>query len=782
MNQSVTVPISGMTCAACATRIEKVLNRQPGISASVNFATETAHVTLDGATLPQVEAAIRKAGYEVLRQTLELAVSGMTCAACASRIEKVLNRQPGVTAAVNFATETARIEFLPGAFDMDEAVAAIRKAGYDARPVSTDTPPAHDERALRRAWYAFGLAAVLSAPLMVEMVVMMLGAGHEWVPRPLQMVLATLVQFTVGLRFYRGAWHALRGGGANMDVLVALGTTMAWAYSSVVTLAGWHHQHVYFEAGAAVIALVVLGKLLEARAKGRTAGAIAQLLALQPKTARVLRGQQLVEVPIAQLQPGDEVVIRHGEQVPVDGQVLSGQAALDEAMLTGESVPVAKAPHDKVYAGTRNVEGTLTVRAEGVGGSTQLAEIVRLVGQAQGSKAPIQQLADRISAVFVPVVVVIALLTFVVSWIWLGDPAVALMHAVAVLVIACPCALGLATPTAVMMGVGLGARQGILFRNAEALERAGKLSVLVVDKTGTLTEGRPTVTAVQPAAGSDAGRLLQWVASLEAGSEHPLARAVLERAQAEGLPLLPADGFRAEPGHGVLGLVEGHQLRVGTPDWSVPLDEAQRDAVAALASRGQTVVSVAVDGAFAGLIALADAVRPSSRAAIEALAGQGVRVVMLTGDNADTAAAVARELGIAEFRAGVKPADKANAVTEFKAGGALVAMAGDGVNDAPALAAADVSFAMRSGSDVAIEAADITLMHNDLAHVAAAISLSRSTLRKIRQNLFFAFFYNVLGIPLAAFGLLSPVFAGAAMAASSISVVSNALLLKRWRP
>ncbi|GLS03246.1 copper-transporting ATPase [Chitiniphilus shinanonensis] len=781
MNREITLPISGMSCAACATRIEKVLNRQPGMQATVNFATETAHIALEGdATAAQAQEAIRKAGYDVPRQTLELAIDGMTCAACATRIEKVLNRQPGVTATVNFATETAHLEFAAGAISEQDAVRAVEKAGYQARVRTLDTPPVHDDGALRRAWWSFGIAAVLTAPLLLEMVAMF-GGGHELVPRNLQLLLATLVQFTVGLRFYRGAWHALRGGAANMDVLVALGTTMAWGYSAVVTLTGAHHQHVYFEASAAVITLVILGKLLEARAKGRTAGAIAELLALQPKTARVERDGKLLDLPIGDLRPGDVVVIRHGEQVPVDGEVLEGQAAIDEAMLTGESVPVPKSERDKVYAGTRNVDGMLKVRATGVGGTTQLAEIVRLVAQAQGSKAPIQQLADRISAVFVPVVVAIAVVTFGATWWWTGDFATALMHAVAVLVIACPCALGLATPTAVMVGVGLGARHGILFRNAEALEAAGKLDVLVVDKTGTLTEGRPAVTAVVPAAGLDQATLLRLAASVEAGSEHPLARAVLTRAEADGLARQPVSDFTVEAGHGLSGRVDGRIVRVGTPDWTVALDDAGRAEVARLAASGQTVVSVAVDDRFAGLIALADAVRASSRDAVAALQRQGVRVVMMTGDNAETAAAVARQLGIDDVRAGVKPADKAGAVTAFKQQGRVVAMAGDGVNDAPALAAADVSFAMRSGSDVAIEAADITLMHNDLAHVAAAISLSRATVSKIRQNLFFAFFYNVLGIPLAAFGLLSPVIAGAAMAASSISVVSNALLLKRWR-
>ncbi|WP_255989241.1 heavy metal translocating P-type ATPase [Chitinolyticbacter albus] len=780
MRQTLTLPIAGMTCAACATRIEKVLNRQPGVTATVNFATESAQVELsDAATVDTAVATIRKAGYDVPESTLTLALEGMSCAACATRIEKVLNRLPGITASVNFASETAQLR-ASGTIDEAAAIAAVVKAGYSARAITPDTPTGHHEAALRRTRLAFAAAAILTAPLLIEMVTMFAG-WHELVPRSLQWLLATLVQFTVGLRFYRGAWHALRGGAANMDVLIALGTTMAWGYSSVVTALDLHHQHVYFEASAAVITLVLLGKWLEARAKGKTAGAIAELLALQPKTARVLRDGHPVEVPISALKVGDTVIVRHGELLPVDGTVLDGRAAVNEAMLSGESLPLAKIAGDKVYAGTHAVEGMLTLRADGVGSATQLAEIVRLVSEAQGSKAPIQQLADRISAVFVPVVVAIAVLTFVATWWWSDDFATALIHAVAVLVIACPCALGLATPTAVMVGVGLGAKRGILFRNATALETASEIGVLIVDKTGTLTEGQPGIAAIAPSPGWNDAQVLQLAASAEAGSEHPLARALLTRAQQHGVALLPATDFAVEAGSGVAASIEGQAVRVGVPGWATTLADAQQAQVAALSTHGHTVIALAIDGVLAGLIAIADTVRPSSKAAVAALQAQGVRVVMLTGDNAQTAAAVAREVGISEYRAGVKPGDKAAAIAEFKQDGRRIAMAGDGVNDAPALAAADVGFAMRSGSDVAIEAADITLMHNDLAHVAEAISLSRATLAKIRQNLFFAFFYNVLGIPLAALGLLSPVIAGAAMAASSLSVVGNALLLRRWR-
>ncbi|GHD58831.1 heavy metal translocating P-type ATPase [Jeongeupia chitinilytica] len=778
MNTEVSLPISGMSCAACATRIEKVLNRLDGVDASVNFATESAQVRLAGAAgVPDVVGAIAKAGYTVPEETLTLAISGMTCAACALRIEKVLNRAEGVSASVNFATETATLRYPGGQYSLEAAIAAVRKAGYDARLQQQDTPRAHDENALRRSWWAFGAAAVLTLPLMFEMGAMLQGS-HEVVPRMWQLVLATLVQFTVGLRFYRGAWHALRGGSANMDVLIALGTTMAWGYSAAVTLAGWHDAHIYFEASAAIITLVLLGKLLEARAKGRTAGAIAELLALQPKTARVERDGQLVDVAIGDLVVGDIVIVRQGEPLPVDGKVEDGNAAIDEAMLSGESAPMSKAAGDSVYAGTRNLEGMLRIRASATGGATQLADIVRLVAQAQGSKAPIQQLADRISAVFVPVVVAIAVVTFIATAWWTGSWVTALMHAVAVLVIACPCALGLATPTAVMVGVGLGAKRGILFRNAEALQRARDVNLLVVDKTGTLTEGKPAVTEVVPQNGFDLNTVMQLAASAEAGSEHPLARAVLAHGEALGLARLPVEDFVAAPGHGVSATIDGRAVRIGVPHW-VLADGDLRDAER-LQQRGQTVIAMTVDDVPAGLIGIVDTVRPTSKAAVAQLQQAGVEVVMLSGDNEAVVASVAASLGIQRYRAGVKPADKADAVQTFRAEGKIVAMAGDGVNDAPALAAADVSFAMRTGADAAIEAADITLMHNDLAHIADALSLSRATMRKIRQNLFFAFAYNVLGIPLAAFGLLSPVIAGAAMAASSVSVVSNALLLKRW--
>jgi len=573
-----------------------------------------------------------------------------------------------------------------------------------------------------------------------------------------------------------------------MDVLVALGTTMAYGLSAIVTLAGLEHHHVYFEASAVVITLVLLGKLLEARAKLGTSAAIEALVRLQPKTARVERDGVQVEVPVAGMQIGELFVVRPGESIPVDGLVSTGESGVDESMLTGESLPVAKQPGDKVYAGTLNQEGLLRCRAEGVGVTTMLAGIIRLVREAQGTKAPIQRLADQVAGVFVPVVVAISALTFALWWGIGGELAPALVNAVAVLVIACPCALGLATPTAIMVGTGRGAQAGVLVKNAVALERAEKISTLIVDKTGTLTEGKPVVTDVVPAAGVSIRDLVAAAASLESGSAHPLAHAVLEHAKELRLAPAPIRDFRSVTGMGVQALLAvpalgGEQtLLLGAPDFlarsGLNVDTA---AILPLVEQGRTVIAVGGAGRMLGYLAIADKLRPSSRVAVAKLKGMGITVVMLTGDNAATAKAIAASAGVSSYRAQVLPGEKAAAVAEFKAEGRVVGMVGDGINDAPALAAADVSFAIGAGSDVALETADIALMRSDLNSVVDAISLSRATLRKIRQNLFFAFIYNVLGIPLAAAGMLNPVIAGAAMALSSISVVSNSLLLRRWR-
>jgi len=711
-------------------------------------------------------------------RVVEFAIGGMTCAACSARLEKVLNRQPGMQANVNLAAERARVRLL-GVADEAAVVAAVAKAGFSAALVDGQTrerEKAEKLQVYRREIRRFWISVALTLPLVGQMLFMFGEHGHQnELSRWLQLALATPVQFWIGWRFYDGAYKTLRGGGANMDVLVALGTSMAWGFSTVVTLFGLD-QHVYFEGGAAVITLVLLGKLLEARAKARTSDAIESLIRLQPKTARVERDGQWVDMPVEALMPGDVFLVRPGESVPVDGEVVDGESSLDEAMLTGESMPVGKRAGDRVFAATANGQGALRCRATGVGEHTLLAGIIRMVGEAQGSKAPVQRLADQISAIFVPVVCAIALVTLVGWWWTSGQFAEALVNAVAVLVIACPCALGLATPTAIMVGTGQGARAGILVRNAEALERAEKISVLALDKTGTLTCGKPQVTDVVPR-GMGGDEALGLAAALEENSEHPLARAIVAaNATVDGKKVA---NFKALPGQGVEGEIDGRRLRLGSPDW---LGLADDSAVAALQGAGKTVMVLAEVDTVLALFAVADALRPTSKAAVRRLRERGIRVVMLTGDNAATAAAIAAEAGIDEFRAGILPGDKAAAVNELKVGGGLVAMVGDGINDAPALAAADVSFAIGAGSDAAIEAADLTLIRSDLSGVGDAIALSAATLGKIRQNLFFAFIYNVLGIPLAALGWLNPVVAGAAMALSSVSVVSNSLLLKRWRP
>jgi Cu+-exporting ATPase len=709
------------------------------------------------------------------REVVELAIGGMRCAGCSSRIERELNKLPGIEAAVNLPAERALVRFDPACASPEMLIATITGMGFTATPSSANTRGA--EKARKAAVYRaelrqFWIALALTLPLIAQMPFMFGQEGHvDVLPRWLQFVLATPVQFWIGWRFYTGGWNALRGGTGNMDVLVALGTSMAWGYSAVVFFLDLH-QHVYFEASATVITLVLMGKILEARAKAKTSAAIESLMQLQPQTAHVERDGQLVELPVAHLIPGDIVVVRPGEAMPVDGEVVAGTSSANESMLTGESLPATKNVGDKVFAATVNGEGLLRCKATGVGAHTLLAGIIALVEQAQGSKAPVQRLADKMAAIFVPVVTTIALVTFLGWWLVAGDFTAALVNAVAVLVIACPCALGLATPTALMVGTGLGAQAGILIRNAEALERAEKITVLAVDKTGTLTAGKPVVTDIKVGAGGTADQVLRLAASLEQGSTHPLAAALVAAARACGLALSAPQEVVAVPGRGLHGIVDGQAVRVGSPDWI---------GIAANEGAGSQV-AVAVGETVIGIVSVADPLRESSKLAVAQLKILGIEVVMLTGDNATTAAEIARQVGVTRFEAGVLPGDKVAHVTALKSGGRVVGMAGDGINDAPALAAADVSFAMGGGTDVAMQAADITLMRDDLGSVADAIALSRATLAKIRQNLFWAFIYNILGLPAAAFGFLNPVVAGAAMALSSVSVVSNSLLLRRWRP
>ena len=778
--QTLALPIAGMTCAACSSRLEKNLNRLEGVRAQVNLATETAQIEFDPNLIQPaaVLEKIQKTGFSVPEQTLDLAISGMTCAACSTRLEKVLNRLPGLDARVNLAAETARLSYTPGRVNLDDVLTSVTKTGFSATPI-TEASRA-ETQARKAAEYQselriFLISALFTLPLLAQMLPMLAGA-HEvsWMPAWLQWLLATPVQFWAGRRFYTGAKNSLRGGGANMDVLVALGTSAAYFYSIAVLIFNLG-DHVYFEASAAVITLVRLGKLLETRAKSRTSAAIEQLIGLQPRTAWIEKNGESLEIETARLRVGDIVRIRAGERLPVDGVVIDGASALDESLLTGESLPVNKQAGDRVHAGSQNLDGTLRIQAKSVGAHTQLMEIVRLTETAQGSKAPIQQLADRISGIFVPAVIGIATLTFLGWWLATADFTQSLIPAIAVLVIACPCALGLATPTAVMVGLGRGAQLGILVRSAEALEHAEKLSLLALDKTGTLTEGRMTLAALEPSAGIDENELLRLAAGLEQGSTHPLAVAVLAATHARNLTPPNITAFETLSGHGVIGQIEGRALRLGTPEWlAVHADSDTHPAA--------TWIVLADETGILGRLAFTDRLRPSSKQAVARLQALGIECIMLSGDHADAAKAIAEQAGIRDWRARIKPQDKAAAIVGLKMAGRVVGMAGDGINDAPALASADISFGMASGSDIALEAADITLMRSDLDSIGDAVELSRAVMRKIRQNLFLAFFYNILALPLAAAGLLNPVIAGAAMALSSVSVVSNALLLKRWRP
>ncbi|MFS8973087.1 heavy metal translocating P-type ATPase [Cupriavidus necator] len=790
------LPVDGMTCASCVRRVENALARVPGVrDVAVNLATEAATLRADsGAVLPAAARAVADAGYAVPQDSIELDIADMTCASCVARVEKALHAVPGVMdAQVNLATERASVSVLRGAADTAALVAAIARAGYGATQVEEAGQQATQAGRPTAFWdgpWPVAISAALSLPLMAPMVLQWFGV-HWMLPAWVQWLLATPVQFVFGWRFYKAGWKAVRAGAGNMDLLVALGTTAAYGLSLWLM---WRTPadampHLYFESAAVVIALVRLGKWLETRAKRQTADAIRALAALRPDTARVRRGGQEKSVPLAAVRVGDEVVVRPGERIPVDAEVTEGNSHADESMLTGESVPVPKKPGDRITGGAINFEGLLVARTVAVGAETVLARIIRMVEHAQAAKAPIQRMVDQVSAVFVPVVLGIALVT-VLGWgLFAGDWEVALLNAVAVLVIACPCALGLATPTAIMAGTGAGARAGILIKDAEALEIAHRVSVVAFDKTGTLTVGKPEVVALHASdlADAEGTSLLARLAALQAGSEHPLARAVLAAAQARGIAVPQATEVRALPGRGIAGVVDGKALQLGSERLRAALG-AEAGTLAPVAQRlrdqGRTV-SWLVETApprVAGLVAFGDAIKPGAPAAIARLRAAGVRTVMLTGDNAGAAARVAQTLGLDEVQAEVLPEDKAARVQELGQGGAVVAMVGDGINDAPALAAADVGIAMSTGTDVAMHAAGITLMRGDPALVADALAVSHRTVRKIRQNLFWAFFYNVVGIPLAAAGLLNPVVAGAAMAFSSVSVVSNALLLRRWRP
>ncbi|MFP5418829.1 MAG: heavy metal translocating P-type ATPase [Gammaproteobacteria bacterium] len=785
MNQTLSVGIEGMTCASCSARVEKALQTLPGVTAaSVNLATETA--TVSGATDPAaVQQAIEKAGYKMATRTITLDIKGMTCASCSARVEKAFDKVPGVLdASVNLATEQATVTVAGTA--TEALIAAVERAGYGASLPQLAASEQHPASRRLPAWWPVALAVVLSLPLTAPMVASLFGA-HWMLPGWLQLALATPVQFWLGARFYRAGWKALRAGSGNMDLLVAVGTSAAYGLSVYLLLTRPDSMHLYFEASAVVITLVLLGKWLETRAKRQTTEAIRALQALRPATARIRDNGADRDVPIESIKPDDLVVIRPGERVPVDGVITEGHSQIDESMLTGESLPVDKQVGDKVTGGAINAHGLLIARTTAVGAETTLARIIRMVEDAQVAKAPIQRLVDQVSAVFVPVVMVIALLTFAGWWAFGGDVETAILNAVAVLVIACPCALGLATPTAIMAGTGVAARHGILIKDAEALELAHKITTVVFDKTGTLTDGTPHVTDSASAAGSSAQELLAIAAALQTGSEHPLAHAVLAEADQAGVTPRAARGQQAIPGRGISGEVDGETYWLGNhrlmQDQTVATADLKPQADA-LEAQGRTVswLARASDRRALGLLAFGDAVKPGAVAGVATLKKLDINTVMLTGDNAGAAGVAAAQLGIDTVLANVLPADKSAHVSRLKADGQIVAMVGDGINDAPALAAADVGIAMSSGSDVAMHTAGVTLMRGDPALVADAIDISRRTYAKIRQNLFWAFIYNLVGIPLAAAGLLNPVIAGAAMAFSSVSVVTNALLLRRWKP
>jgi Cu+-exporting ATPase len=805
---SVTLPVTGMTCANCALNIQRNLKKIKGVKeANVNFATERASVSFDQEQVKIGDLAdkIHDAGYGVAMASVEIPVTGMTCANCAMIIERALSKKvPGVLkASVNLATERARVEYIPTITTIEDIIAAIERAGYrairrDEILEGEDAELVARKDEIRNQTRKFLTGILFAAPLFFlsmgrDLGVFGLWSHAAWV-NWLFLTLATPVQFYTGWDYYTGGWKSLKNGSANMDVLVAMGSSVAYFYSLAVLLYSPLGSHVYFETSAVIITLIKLGKMLESRTKGRTGGAIRKLMGLRPKTATILQDGKETEIPLSQVKVGDVVIVHPGETIPVDGAVLEGESAVDESMLTGESIPVDKHPGAELAGGTINGEGRLKFEAKRVGKDTALAQIIRLVQEAQGSKAPIQALADRIAAFFVPGVIGIAFLTFILWWTIGGDFVPAMLRLVAVLVIACPCALGLATPTAIMAGTGIGAEKGMLFKNSEALEMATKLGTIVLDKTGTITLGKPAVVnliLLDPHL-RDEEELLRIAASVERGSEHPLGRAIVKEAERRGLDLFEPKDFRASGGLGVYARINGQRVFVGKPDWS---EELQMDAsdvkeqIRTLQGEGKTAIVIAIEKRLAGLIALADTIKMESIKAINHLHKMDLKLVMLTGDNAQTAQAIASEVDIDEIVAEVRPEEKTLKIKEFQQNKEKVGMVGDGINDAPALAQADVGIAIGTGTDVAIESADIILASGELTGVPKAIQLSRATMKTVKQNLFWAFFYNVVLIPVAAGVLypleflpallreLHPILAALAMAMSSITVVSNSLLL-----
>ncbi|WP_434121282.1 heavy metal translocating P-type ATPase [Salinicoccus roseus] len=788
-NKQVNLNITGMTCAACSSRIEKVLNKMDDVDASVNLTTEKATVEYDSENvdISDITGKIEKLGYGVEMEKAEFDITGMTCAACSNRIEKVLNKQEGVkSATVNLTTENAVIEYNPNMLTDRDLIARVEKLGYGAKPKQSaeDRVNAKDKQ-LNRLKMKLIISALLSLPLLVTMLDHLFGIQmpailmNPW----FQLALATPVQFIIGWQFYDGAYKNLRNGSANMDVLVAMGTSAAYFYS-VYEMTRWiadssHHPHLYFETSALIITLILFGKYLEHRAKSRTTTAISKLLDMQAKQARVVRDGDEMMIPVEDVIVGDRIVVKPGEKVPVDGTVVKGRTAIDESMITGESIPIEKEAESAVVGSTLNVNGTIEFEATRVGKDTALASIIKVVEEAQGQKAPIQRMADIISGYFVPIVVGIAIITFL-AWYFLVQPGniePALVASIAVLVIACPCALGLATPTSIMVGTGKGAESGILFKGGEHLEKTHSLDVVIMDKTGTITKGKPEVTDFT----GDA-ETLKLLATAEKGSEHPLAEAIVAYAAEQGVEVGEVDDFEAIPGHGIEAVIEGRKVLVGTRKLMTDNDmdeEAISSEMEQYEYDGKTAMIVAVDGEIKGVVAVMDTVKESAAEAIASLKDEGLEVIMLTGDNTRTAQAIARSVGIDNVIAEVLPEEKADKVKSVQQEGKIVAMVGDGVNDAPALATADIGIAIGTGTEIAIEAADITILGGELTLIPKAIRLSHKTIRNIKQNLFWAFAYNSAGIPIAALGLLAPWVAGAAMAFSSVSVVTNSLRLKR---